>query len=690
MAEILFTDNRVKVVPFEDDESNIKSDFFDPKPEDLQTELPDLPFSNEGNDFGSGKDAYGDLFLMDPNDLLGVREEIVGSESSKSAEEIPVPRNSDSVPVTPERPRRSARKKKLKKKQFLKPTIVSDDRDSSDFEDFCLPVTNSPVAESDRTIYWPKNRLLPSKQTYCARSISSPTSFDGPVSQGNSDIVIAKLDPDLSMRTHSLTRAHLGSTRRIIPMKREPDGYERRILPRAFACNQLPFGAKSQLQSSLLNMTVHAIRRRDAALRSITYQQPSPERSASHSNGSSSNQSLRTVLCPHKNCGKLFRDNSAMRKHLHTHGPRVHVCAECGKAFVESSKLKRHQLVHTGEKPFQCTFEGCGKRFSLDFNLRTHVRIHTGDRPYMCPFEGCSKRFAQSTNLKSHIMTHAKVRYRGIRNSVSCSSQPGTYFSGSLDDLPQSHSLGHRLHNQPCHSMLMREPAGNTLFGESASSTFLDGQSSALLGSATSASQPVSPTSPFLSTSGSNHVSSGGRAIFDRDYDDGSGALDLEEGEEHEGIANGSGLNAPSLLPEQGDLVMSDEHADEKPMASLSTVTYQHRSALTVSRPTQGRRPLSRPPVNRRKQARLRKSSGAPMRPDTSSSPRIPPALHTPSTLRRRVSLSGPVPFHNRTSTSAVRPETSPVVGRNLNSKSVPSDDSVDLKFRGMAYIPSL
>ncbi|KAL1773040.1 zinc finger protein 42 [Sigmodon hispidus] len=118
---------------------------------------------------------------------------------------------------------------------------------------------------------------------------------------------------------------------------------------------------------------------------------------------------LLMLECPHTGCSKKLRDKTALRKHMLVHGPRKHVCAECGKAFVESSKLKRHFLVHTGDKPFQCTFEGCGKRFSLDFNLRTHIRIHTGEKPYVCPFDSCEKSFVQSNNLKIHILTHAKA-----------------------------------------------------------------------------------------------------------------------------------------------------------------------------------------------------------------------------------------------------------------------------------------
>ncbi|CAG0892355.1 unnamed protein product, partial [Cyprideis torosa] len=122
------------------------------------------------------------------------------------------------------------------------------------------------------------------------------------------------------------------------------------------------------------------------------------------------NDAVRSVPCPLVNCGKMFKNQAAMRKHLQTHGPRMNVCAECGKAFVERAKLKRHQVVHTGEKPYPCPVEFCNKSFSLSFNLRAHVRTHLGEKPHKCPIDGCDKSFAQATALKFHLTTHARTK----------------------------------------------------------------------------------------------------------------------------------------------------------------------------------------------------------------------------------------------------------------------------------------
>ena len=122
--------------------------------------------------------------------------------------------------------------------------------------------------------------------------------------------------------------------------------------------NQIDF--KTNLTSSIIVDAIadnHQMLNRDEDEENNLIRTNSSSSSSSSTNITSSNNNnlnmQRNVQCPHPGCCKLFKDNAAMRKHLHTHGPRVHVCGECGKAFVESSKLKRHQLVHTGEKPFQ-------------------------------------------------------------------------------------------------------------------------------------------------------------------------------------------------------------------------------------------------------------------------------------------------------------------------------------------------
>ncbi|CDO96310.1 unnamed protein product [Kluyveromyces dobzhanskii CBS 2104] len=55
---------------------------------------------------------------------------------------------------------------------------------------------------------------------------------------------------------------------------------------------------------------------------------------------------------------------------------KAHICEQCGKQFTRPSALRTHMLVHSGDKPFECSRNGCTKKFNVKSNLIRHLKLH--------------------------------------------------------------------------------------------------------------------------------------------------------------------------------------------------------------------------------------------------------------------------------------------------------------------------
>ena len=70
-------------------------------------------------------------------------------------------------------------------------------------------------------------------------------------------------------------------------------------------------------------------------------------------------------------------------------------CNTYKKSFKRKDNLKSHQIIHTGEKPYECNI--CKRRFSRLLDLDKHKRNES---------EICHKSFIQSGSFVAHRRTH--------------------------------------------------------------------------------------------------------------------------------------------------------------------------------------------------------------------------------------------------------------------------------------------
>ncbi|XP_026485117.2 zinc finger protein 729-like isoform X2 [Vanessa tameamea] len=117
-------------------------------------------------------------------------------------------------------------------------------------------------------------------------------------------------------------------------------------------------------------------------------------------------QHERTGHVPCLDCGRNFRDDILLKRHIKYAHKGTYECSKCGSKFKSDLALMSHMKTHKpkAERRFQCSFEDCKKSFNFAHHLKHHELTHTNAKQFYC--KTCGKGFIQAHHLKSHIKTH--------------------------------------------------------------------------------------------------------------------------------------------------------------------------------------------------------------------------------------------------------------------------------------------
>nr|XP_061789655.1 zinc finger protein 407-like [Nerophis lumbriciformis] len=121
--------------------------------------------------------------------------------------------------------------------------------------------------------------------------------------------------------------------------------------------------------------------------------------------------------CSWPACHYAFLNLSAMKDHYRTHtGEKTFLCDLCGFAGGTRHALTKHRRQHTGERPFKCKL--CSFASTTQSHLSRHNRVHTGEKPYRCPW--CDYRSNCAENIRKHILHTGKHEGVKMYNCPKC------------------------------------------------------------------------------------------------------------------------------------------------------------------------------------------------------------------------------------------------------------------------------
>jgi uncharacterized Zn-finger protein len=82
--------------------------------------------------------------------------------------------------------------------------------------------------------------------------------------------------------------------------------------------------------------------------------------------------------CYYTNCNKKYKSKYNLTRHINSMhlGIKNFICSLCQKSFVSKQTLLEHEFLHTGEKPYKCSYPNCGELFRQSSQLSLHKKSH--------------------------------------------------------------------------------------------------------------------------------------------------------------------------------------------------------------------------------------------------------------------------------------------------------------------------